>query len=709
MTKIAPLLIELLTEELPPKSLKKLGEGFSQKIFEQLSRLDLLPEGASFQSFASPRRLAILIDQVFDQSSDKQVKEKLLPVSIALDANGNATPPLLKKLASLGITEPKIDQLERVGEGKNEAFYVSLTKPGIALVDGAQEALSSSIAQLPIAKTMHYQLNPGTPEEVPVQFVRPVHGLIALFGSEIVPLTIFGLQARNTTFGHRFLSKGAIEITSANQYEEILIEQGKVLPSFSGRLEKITQDLMSTAAGFNVLMPQSLLEEVNSLVEWPAVYACAFEEEFLEVPQECLILTMQTNQKYFALTDAQGKLVNQFLIVSNIVTSTPEKIISGNERVVRPRLSDARFFYTQDRKRTLFDRVPELAKVVYHNKLGNQLERIQRIEVIAKAIASQIKSSQDELVTLSSRAALIIKTDLLTDMVGEFPELQGIMGTYYANHDQEHHDVALACSEHYLPRFAGDVLPSTLVGTVLALADKLETIVGIWGIGLAPTGEKDPFALRRHALGVCRLLVEKNLPLNVITLLGLVKSAFNFEEVQKNANLDTIANFITDRLRSYLKENNGTTYSSEEIESVLANCAGDLTKLPEKLSAVRTFSQMEMSGDLANANKRISNILKKNDLPLPSKIDTSLLIVPAEKELFSQMNGVTPQIDHAMSDADFTKSLQLLAQLSPAVTGFFADVMVNDPDLKLRGNRLALLHQLHQQMSRIADLSQLAK
>lgn len=705
----APFLIELLTEELPPKSLKKLGESFSQKIFDQLGRQDLLPPLASFQSFASPRRLAILIDQVYEKSNDKQVKEKLLPVSIAIDANGNPTPPLLKKLASLGISEPKLDELEQMGEGKNEAFYISLTKPGITLVEGAQEALSASIAQLPIAKTMHYQLNPGTPEEVAVQFVRPVHGLIALFGSEIIPLTIFGLKARNTTLGHRFLSSGAITIPSANEYETTLINQGKVLPSFTGRLEKITQDLISTANGFNVLMPQSLLEEVNSLVEWPAVYACSFEEEFLEVPQECLILTMQTNQKYFALTDANGKLVNQFLIVSNIVTSTPEKIISGNERVVRPRLSDARFFYTQDRKRALFDRVPELAKVVYHNKLGNQLERIQRIEVIAKAIASHISSSQDELVALSSRAALIIKTDLLTDMVGEFPELQGIMGTYYATHDQEHHEVALACSEHYLPRFAGDGLPSTMVGTVLALSDKLETIVGIWGIGLSPTGEKDPFALRRHALGVCRLLVEKNLPLNLITLLDIVKSAFHFEEVQKNADLGTITNFVMDRLRSYLKENNGTTYSSEEVESVLANCAGDLTKLPEKLSAVRAFSQMEMSGDLANANKRISNILKKNDLPLPNKVDVSLLVASAEKELLDQMNAVTPQIDQAMADADFTKSLQLLAQLSTAVTGFFADVMVNDPDLQLRGNRLALLNQLHQQMSRIADLSQLAK
>jgi glycyl-tRNA synthetase beta chain len=707
--RIAPLLIELLTEELPPKSLKKLGESFSQKIFDQLARLDLLAPNASFQSFATPRRLAILIDQVYEKSSDKQVKEKLLPVSIALDANGNPSGPLIKKLAALGITDPKIEEFERIGEGKNEAFYVSLTKPGVSLLEGAQEALNTSISQLPIAKTMHYQLHPGTPEEIPVQFVRPAHGLIALFGSEIIPLTVFGLTARKTTLGHRFLSKGPIEIHNASEYENILIQQGKVLPSFNGRLEKISQDLISTAGSLNVLMPQSLLEEVNSLVEWPAVYACSFEKEFLEVPQECLILTMQTNQKYFALTDAQGKLVNQFLIVSNITTATPEKIISGNERVVRPRLSDARFFYTQDRKRKLFDRVPELAKVVYHNKLGNQLERIQRIEVIAKIIASNISSNQEDLVMLASRAALIIKTDLLTDMVGEFPELQGIMGTYYANHDQEHPDVASACSEHYLPRFAGGVLPSTMVGTVLALADKLETIVGIWGIGLSPTGEKDPFALRRHALGVCRLLVEKNLPLNLITLLTQVKEAFNFEEVQKNADLGTITNFVMDRLRSYLKEHDGITYSSEEVEAVLANCAGDLTKLPEKLSAVRSFSQMEMASDLANANKRISNILKKNDLPIPSQVDVSLLTVAAEKELFREMTLVTPQIDQAMKDSDFTRSLQLLAQLSSAVTGFFADVMVNDPDLQLRGNRLALLTQLHQQMSRIADLSQLAK
>ncbi len=707
--RTAPLLIELLTEELPPKSLKKLGESFSQKIFDHLARLDLLAPNASFKSFATPRRLAILIDLVYEKSSDKQVKEKLLPVSIALDANGNMSAPLLKKLNSLGISEPRIEEFERIGEGKNEAFYISLTKPGIALVEGAQEALNSSIAGLPIAKTMHYQLNPGTPEEIPVQFVRPVHGLVALFGSDIIPLNVFGLHARNTTLGHRFLSKGPISIHDASEYENILIQQGKVLPSFNGRLEKISQDLISTAGSLNVLMPQSLLEEVNSLVEWPAVYACSFEKEFLEVPQECLILTMQTNQKYFALTDAQGKLVNQFLIVSNIATATPEKIISGNERVVRPRLSDARFFYTQDRKRKLFDRVPELAKVVYHNKLGNQLERIARVEAIAKGIAGNIGTAQEDLVALSSRAALIIKTDLLTDMVGEFPELQGIMGTYYANHDQENPDVASACSEHYLPRFAGDVLPSTMVGTVLALADKLETIVGIWGIGLSPTGEKDPFALRRHALGVCRLLVEKNLPLNLVTLLTEVKAAFNFEEVQKNADLGTITNFVMDRLRSYLKEHDGITYSSEEVEAVLANCAGDLTKLPEKLSAVRSFSQMEMASDLANANKRISNILKKNELPIPSQVNVSLLTAAAEKELFSEMTLVTPQIDQAMKDSDFTKSLLLLAQLSSAVTGFFADVMVNDPDLQLRGNRLALLTQLHQQMSRIADLSQLAK
>lgn len=705
----APLLIELLTEELPPKSLKKLGEHFSQHIFDKLLQLNLLAPQASFEAFATPRRLAILIDQVLDKSSTQPIREKLLPVSIALDANGQATAPLIKKLGALGLSEIQIDSLERSGEGKNEALYVTLTKPGITLADGVQTALNASIAQLPIAKTMHYQLNPGTANEVAVQFVRPVHRLTALYGSAIVPVTVFGLNAGNTTLGHRFLSTGDIPITSAANYENTLIEKGHVIPNFAKRLAMIHQGLLDTAGSLKVLMPQSLLEEVNSLVEWPAVYSCSFEKEFLEVPQECLILTMQTNQKYFALTDANHQLVNQFLIVSNIVTSTPEKIISGNERVVRPRLADARFFFTQDRKKKLIERVPELSKVVYHNKLGNQLERIERIEAIAKALASKIAPSNTELVQQASRGALIMKTDLLTDMVGEFPELQGVMGTYYANHDGEHPDVARACSEHYLPRFAGDQLPMTTVGTILALADKLETIVGIWGIGLSPTGEKDPYALRRHALGICRLLIEKQLPIRLEDILSMTKGFFKTDEVQKNADLTLIEQFIVDRLRSYLKDIDGITYTTEEVEAVIANSRGDLMNVTKKLIAVRSFSQMPQAADLANANKRISNILKKNELPLPALVNADLFSLEPERILFREMGELGEKIDVAIEQANYTQALQLLALISPAVSGFFADVMVNDPDLALRTNRLALLNMLHYQMGRVADLSMLAK
>lgn len=705
----APLLIELFTEELPPKSLKKLGESFSKSIFEQLNRQGLLAPQASYKSYATPRRLAILIDQALERSIDKEVLEKLLPVTIALDTNGQPTPPLIKKLATLGITQIDITSLERAGEGKNEAFYVRITKPGISLVEGSQEALCDAIAHLPIAKTMHYQVHPGSPEALDVQFVRPVHGLVVLFGSKILPLEIFGLQASNFTFGHRFLSSGMLTISHANDYEKVLIQQGKVLPSFENRLNKISADLIKAAGELEVLMPQNLLEEVNSLVEWPAVYMCHFEKEFLEVPQECLILTMQTNQKYFALTNQDGKLVNQFLIVSNIETAHPNGIISGNERVIRPRLSDARFFFTQDRKKKLIERVNDLKKVVYHNKLGSQLERVYRIQAIASSLMQLFAPQDAQLDTLVTRAVLLMKADLLTDMVGEFPELQGTMGTYYASHDGEDTSVALACSEHYYPRFAGDILPSTTVGTICAIADKLETLIGIWGIGLAPTGEKDPYALRRHALGVCRLLVEKNLACNLPELLSVTKQHFDNDEVQKNADLELICNFIFDRLRSYLKEVRDESYSTEEVESVLVNCQRSLIHLPEKLHAVKAFSQMQEAADLAGANKRISNILKKNELPLNHQINHELFVLEAEKDLYRQITLTGQQINQAILNNDYTQSLKVLAQISPAVNTFFADVMVNDPDIALRTNRLSLLNVLHQQMSRVADLSQLAK
>ena len=727
----APLLVELFTEELPPKSLKRLGDSFAKSLQEKLLAHGLINAQVVCTQYATPRRLAVHLNQVLSVAPDKAVREKLLPVSIALDANGQATAPLLKKLASLGHADYPLDQLEKSGEGKAEAFYLNATQAGLSIADGLQDALTFAIDKLPIAKLMSYQLHPGTASEVDAQFVRPAHGLVALHGDTVVPVSALGLQSGKSTLGHRFLSKPASEINaghlsgaivtinSADSYAAQLMSEGKVVASFDQRRQLIKDALLKAAGANLVLMPDSLLDEVCSLVEWPVIYTCEFEPEFLEVPQECLILTMQTNQKYFALTDTNGKLINQFLIVSNIETKTPASIITGNERVVRPRLADARFFFTQDRKKKLIDRVPELAKVVYHNKLGTQFERVERVRLIAAAIASEINQlkghESGNLSELAQRAALLAKADLLTDMVGEFPELQGIMGTYYAHHDGEHADVAAACTEHYQPRFAGDQLPTTSTGLVLALADKLETLVGIWGIGLHPTGEKDPFALRRHALGICRLLIEKNLGLDVVRLLEIARSAFtsveNSTEVLANASTSTIHSFVLDRLRAYLKDsasNAGVSYSTEEIESVLADTPKVLNDLPARLLAVREFLSLPEATPLAAANKRIGNILKKVEGELPSSINSQLLKVPAEVALHTGIENLVPRIEAAYLAQDFTGALKSLASISQAVTAFFDDVMVMDPDVALKNNRLALLARLHSQMNCVADLSKLA-
>jgi glycyl-tRNA synthetase beta chain len=728
----APLLIELCTEELPPKSLKRLGESFTQHLQDKLIAHGLMNETAKVTTYTTPRRLAVHFSEVRTVAADQAIREKLLPVSIALDGAGKPTDPLIKKLVSLGHANYSIDKLERAGEGKAESFYLNTTQAGIHLQQGLQESLDFTLTKLPIAKVMSYQINLGTASVVDVQFVRPAHGLVVLHGDSVVNVEVLGLKAGRSTFGHRFLSENTatrnavpqfgaqIEIKHADDYEGQLIQIGKVIPSFEKRLHLIKESLLKTAGEHQVLMPQSLLEEVNSLVEWPTIYSCEFEQDFLEVPQECLILTMQTNQKYFALTDAQGKLVNRFLIVSNIETKTPQAIISGNERVVRPRLADARFFFTQDRKKKLIDRVPDLGKVVYHNKLGNQFERVQRVQEIAKNIAQLLVKAnlaKENSIELAGRAALLAKADLLTDMVGEFPELQGIMGTYYANHDQENSEVAAACTEHYQPRFAGDTLPTTTTGLVLAIADKIETLVGIWGIGLHPTGEKDPFALRRHALGICRLLIEKGLPLSLTQLIEIARAQFQSKEVQDNATIEKIQGFILDRLRAYLKDtSNGaqgnqaaTTYSTEEIEAVLGQTPDQVHDLPKRLKAVKVFQALPESQPLAAANKRIGNILKKVEGELPTTINASLMKLPAETALNKGMQTLAPQINAAYEGQDFTQALKLLAGISDAVSTFFDDVMVMDPDIAQRNNRLALLNQLHQQMNRVADLSKLAR
>ncbi|PXX43131.1 glycine--tRNA ligase subunit beta [Undibacterium pigrum] len=689
------LLVELFTEELPPKALAKLGEAFSAGIVAGLKSRDFLEAESVATSYASPRRLAVSITGVRATSPDKLMREKVLPVSVALDAAGNATAPLGKKLAALGFPHLQVSDLERAVDGKAESFFYSYTAAGTALAPAVQTSLEETIGKLPIPKVMSYQ----RPDGETVHFVRPVHKIIALHGADIVPLSLLGLNSDRITKGHRFLSAGEVSIAKAEDYATSLKTEGKVIASFNERKEQIRAALLGKAGADKVLMPESLLDEVTALVEWPVVYECNFEQEFLAVPQECLILTMQTNQKYFALTDASGKLRSRFLIVSNLETSDPQYIIQGNERVVRPRLSDAKFFFEQDKKKTLESRLPLLANVVYHNKLGSQAERTQRV----KTLAGQIAASLNGDVALTERAALLAKTDLLTDMVGEFPELQGIMGTYYAQHDGEHADVAAAASEHYQPRFAGDALPATLTGTAVALADKLETLVGIWGIGLQPTGDRDPFALRRHALGILRMLVEKRLPLSLNTLLAQAVALFAGNANFTDPTADVL-NFLFDRLRGQLRDKG---FSQNEVEAVVAQQPDTLDNIVERLQAVQAFAALPESEALAAANKRITNILKKAE-GTPGAVQPALLQEAAEQALAKAMADVKPEVDAAFAKGDFTSALKTLAALRAAVDSFFNDVMVNAEDLALRNNRLALLASLHGMMNQVADISKLA-
>ncbi|MEY4207045.1 MAG: hypothetical protein RLZZ20_197 [Pseudomonadota bacterium] len=694
------LLVELLTEELPPKALSRLSDAFATAMFNGLSLRALLDEGASFTAYATPRRLAVSIQGVRTSSPDKQIREKVLPVSVALDKEGQPAAPLTKKLAALaaqaGRESIALSELERASDGKAESFFFTYTAPGQTLASGLQVTLEESIAKLPIPKLMSYQRPSGDT----VHFVRPVHGLIAMLDDKVVPLSILGLQSSQATLGHRFLSrKPSLTITSANRYAEILEEEGRVIASYEIRKEKIRAALQSKAGNDHILMPEALLDEVSALVEWPVVYECRFDEAFLSVPQECLILTMQTNQKYFAVTDASGKLRSRFLIVSNLETIDPQHIIGGNERVVRPRLSDAKFFFEQDKKKKLFDRVAGLSSVVYHNKLGSQAQRNERVVAIATSIAESLGAD----IALAKRAAQLSKADLLTDMVGEFPELQGIMGTYYARHDGEPDEVAAAIGEHYQPRFAGDALPATRSGTVVAMADKLETLVGIWGIGLAPTGDKDPFALRRHALGILRMLVEQKLPLSLSHLLRQAASQFTGNPQFTDPVADVQA-FVYDRLRGLLRERG---HAQDAVEAVVAQLPDRLDDILERLDAVKIFSALPEAASLAAANKRISNILKKNE-GVHGEVQPKLLAEPAEQTLYGAMTETRQAVDQAFAKADFSATLKALAALRDDVDAFFNEVMVMAEDQALRTNRLALLQSLHAMMNRVADISRLA-
>ncbi|KAG0292639.1 hypothetical protein BGZ96_003896 [Linnemannia gamsii] len=692
---IHTLLIELLTEELPPKALVRLADAFANGLVEKLNAQDLIAGVPDFEQHATPRRLAVVIRQVRAIAPAKQVRQKILPVSIALDAAGQPTPALTKKLAALGLADLKLAELERALDGKVEAFFLNRTVPGAVLSEALQTALNETLAQLPIPKVMRYQ----APDGSLVEFVRPAHKLLALHGTAIVPVSALGLKAGRTTLGHRFLSKHEITLPNADVYSSTLTQTGQVLTHFETRREVIRSELIKHAGGARISLPEALLDEVTALVEWPAVYLCHFDPAFLAVPQECLILTMQTNQKYFALSDANGALQARFLVVSNLATTTPEAIITGNERVVQARLADAKFFFEQDCKKPLIQQAPQLANVTYHNKLGSQLQRVERIENIATALAPQLGANP----ALVARAARLAKADLLSLMVNEFPELQGTMGQYYARHDGEPAEVAQACAEHYQPRFAGDALPASITSTVVALADKLETLVGIWGIGLAPSGDKDPFALRRHALGILRMVLEKALPLDLAQLLRTSFASFaSLPQVIDPC--DALLAFLRDRLRGLLRERG---YHANEIEAVLSHAPTRIDDLPARLEAVRVFAALPEAPALAAANKRITNILKKS-AETPATVQPALLTEAAEKALYAQLEAITPAVQTQLAAQRYTEVLVTLAQLRANVDTFFDGVMVNAEDSALRMNRLALLAQLWRLMNCVADLSKLA-
>lgn len=693
------LLIELFVEELPPKALKKLGEAFSNTLLESLNSQGLTSPRSVVTSFATPRRLAAHISQVVAQAADKNISQKLMPVSIGLDASGNATPALIKRLQGLGLDKSAVTKLTKQPDGKSEALFIDLTQTGANLKDGLQKAIDETLAKLPIPKVMTYQLADGWSN---VNFVRPAHSLVALYGSEILPVAALGLTAGNITSGHRFEAKQpTIKLKNADIYAEQLKTEGAVIASYEERRAEIVRQLNAAAAKENLkpIEDEALLDEVNSLVELPNVLLGQFEKEFLEVPQECLILTMKANQKYFPLLDARGKLTNKFLIVSNIKPVDASKVIGGNERVVRPRLADAKFFFDQDRKKTLESRIEGLNKVVYHNKLGSQGERNVRVVKIAGAIAKQVGDAK--LVAKAELAARLSKADLVTDMVGEFPELQGIMGRYYAQHEKLDDDVAYAIEDHYKPRFAGDELPRNQVGVIVALADKLETLVGLFSIGEKPTGDKDPFGLRRHALGVIRMLIEKDLPFGVHQLIEFGEKTLP----NLNAVLDSLSEFIFERLAGALREQG---FSAQEVDAVISLRPQRLSDIPKRLEAVRAFSTLPEAPALAAANKRVGNILKKVEGEVEAKVNSNLRQEPAEKALFDALTEVKPQADKLFESGDYTASLQVLAALKAPVDDFFDNVMVNADDPALKANRLGLLATLHQTMNRVADLSKLA-
>ena len=705
-----PLLVELFTEELPPKALPKLGQAFAQGLHDALQALGLIGTLCVIEAFATPRRLGVKLSAVLSIAPDQSFSEKLMPVKVGLDANGGATPALLKKLAAKGWESIDISMLARESDGKQEYLVASGTAPGAKLNDALQGAIEASIAALPIPKVMKYQLADG---ETAVKFVRPAHALIALLGTEIIPATILGLQSGRQTFGHRFLHPSALTIESADSYETQLARTGRVTASFALRRAQIAEQLQAQTLKLQASIgtgPEvdALLDEVTALVEAPAVYVGTFEKRFLAVPQECLILTMRLNQKYFPLFNKDtGALTNQFLIVSNMPTDKPHAIIEGNERVVRPRLADAQFFFETDRKIPLHARVAQLDSIVYHNKLGTQLERVGRVRAIAAHIAKTLGADT----TLAERAAELAKADLTTNMVGEFPELQGIMGAYYARGDNEVPQVVQALAEQYRIRLDTPITGSNMIAAILFIAERAETLVGIWGIGLAPTGERDPFGLRRAALGLISafeqltaggvLKIQNAGPLSLEDLLATSAKQFPSGTLAEQT-IPEVRDFILERLRNQLI----THHDRHAVEAVLA-LMPPLHQVAARVVAAEKFALSSSAASLAAANKRIGNLLKKSEGQLPA-VEAKLLTEPAEQALAKAVAHAQPIAQQQFEAGDYVAAMDTLAQTREAVDLFFNDIMVMTDDIAVRNNRLALLDQLHRLMNQVADISRLA-
>ena len=690
---IDTLLIELLTEELPPKSLYRLGETFHDLMRKSLVEAGFIEAHSESRWFATPRRLALQFPGCRATQPDRLIEKKGPAVASALDAAGKPTKALEGFMRSAGV---EFAQLEKVtdtsGKTAAEYFVARQHKSGEPLPQHLPAMVDAALKKLPVAKLMRWG-------DKDVQFVRPVHGLVMLHGDRVVDGAVLGLASGRRTRGHRFMSSGTIDIPAADHYVQTLVEQGKVIPCFATRREAIRQQLDAAAARHRLqwLQDEALLDEVTALVEHPTVYEAEFEQAFLAVPQECLILTMKANQKYFPLMDGD-KLTHRFLVVSNMQVADPTNIVTGNARVVRPRLSDAKFFFETDQKSPLAGRVARLDRIVYHNKLGSQGQRVARLVKLAGHIAGQLQAD----VAQAERAALLAKADLVTDMVGEFPELQGIMGRYYALHDGEPAAVADAIEAHYHPRFNGDSLPAGNIACAVALAERLDALTGFFGIGQVPTGDKDPFALRRAALGLLRILMETPLPLDIAALVDA--AAANFPAGVLGADFrGPLLEFIRERLRHFLKESG---HEAAAVDAVLALQPARIDQVPARLAAVKSFTALPEAEALAAANKRIVNILKKAE-SAGSEVDVMLLQEAAEKELFAAVTAATPGIESQFANGDYEGALKALAAMRGAVDSFFDKVMVMAEEPLTRANRLALLARLSGLMNRVADISRL--